>query len=169
MIFVWASFSKSLGFRAVVINQRVVCFFLRSRELFINIFIITSTFYISYIEPLFVVVKIIGLPGSSTVNNFVRDGPVIDVVSHVVLSPTVASIYFLTAENWYKIPAKIWAILFRGGHRLFALILAVLLLTSKLLAYFFILNCFKSDYNHYRAVGFGNTRLTLWLKNVLRL
>jgi len=96
---VWASFSKRLGLRAVVINQRVVCFFLRSRELFINIFIITSTFYISYIEPLFVVVKIIGLPGSSTVNNFVRDGPVIDVVSHVVLSPTVASIYFLTAEN----------------------------------------------------------------------
>jgi len=35
-----------------------------------------------YIETLFVVVKIIGLPGSSAVNNFVRDGPVNDVVSH---------------------------------------------------------------------------------------
>jgi len=35
-----------------------------------------------YIEPLFVVVKVIGLLGSSGVNNFVRDGPVNDVVSH---------------------------------------------------------------------------------------
>jgi len=39
-----ATFSKSLGFRAVVINRGVVCFFLGSRELLINIFIITSTF-----------------------------------------------------------------------------------------------------------------------------
>jgi len=31
----------------------------------------------------------------------------------VVLSPTVTSVYLLTAENWYKVPAKIWAILFR--------------------------------------------------------
>jgi len=30
-----------------------------------------------YIEPLFVAVKIIGLPDSSAVNNFVRDGPVV--------------------------------------------------------------------------------------------
>jgi len=35
-----------------------------------------------YIEPLFVEVKIIGLPGSSAVNNFVLYGPVNDVVSH---------------------------------------------------------------------------------------
>jgi len=34
------------------------------------------------IEPLFVVDKIIGLPGSSAVNNCVRDGSVNDVVSH---------------------------------------------------------------------------------------
>jgi len=34
------------------------------------------------IEPLFVLVKIIGLPGSSTVNSFVQDGSVNDVVSH---------------------------------------------------------------------------------------
>jgi len=32
----------------------------------------------------------------------------------VILSPTATSVYFLTAENWYKVPAKIWAILFRG-------------------------------------------------------
>jgi len=35
-------------------------------------------------------------------------------VTDVVLSPTVTSVYFLTTENWYKVPAKIWAILFRG-------------------------------------------------------
>jgi len=34
-------------------------------------------------------------------------------VTDVVLSPTVTSVYFLTAENWYKVPAKIWEILFR--------------------------------------------------------
>jgi len=48
-------------------------------------FMIASTFLISYIEPLFalfVIVKIIGLPGSSTVNNFFGDEPVKDVVSH---------------------------------------------------------------------------------------
>jgi len=35
-----------------------------------------------YIEPLIVEVKIIGLRGSSAVNNLVRDGPVNDVVSN---------------------------------------------------------------------------------------
>ena len=33
-------------------------------------------------EPIFVVAKILGLPGSSAVNNFVRKGPVNDVASH---------------------------------------------------------------------------------------
>jgi len=42
----------------------------------------TLRFYISYMEPLFVVAKIIGLPGSSAGNNFVRVEPVNDVVSH---------------------------------------------------------------------------------------
>jgi len=69
--------------------------FLGSRELLINVFIVASTFNISYVEPFFVVAKIIGLPGSRAVNNFVRDGPVNDVV----LSPTVTSVYFVTAEN----------------------------------------------------------------------
>jgi len=35
-------------------------------------------------------------------------------VIDVVLSPTVTSVYLLTAENWYKVPAKSWAILFQG-------------------------------------------------------
>jgi len=35
-------------------------------------------------------------------------------VIDVVLSPTVTFAYFLTAENWYKVPAKIWAILCWG-------------------------------------------------------
>jgi len=30
------------------------------------------------------------------------------------LSQTVSFFYFLTAENWYKARAKIWASLFRG-------------------------------------------------------
>jgi len=45
-------------------------FFVGSRELLINVFLITSIFYISYIEPLFAVAKIIGLPVSSIVNHF---------------------------------------------------------------------------------------------------
>jgi len=52
---------------------------------------------------------------------------------------------------------------------LFGLILAALLLPAKLITYFFIQNCFKCDYNHYSTVSFGNTRLTLLPKNVLRL
>jgi len=48
-----------------------------------------------------------------------------------------------------------------GGHGLFGLILAALLLPAKLIAYFFIQNCFECDYNHYSIVAFGNTRLTL--------
>jgi len=43
------------------------------------------------------------------------------------------------------------------------------MLPAKLIAYFFIQNRFKCDYNHYSTVAFGNTRLTLWPKNVLRL
>jgi len=35
-------------------------------------------------------------------------------VIDVFFSSTVTSVYFLTAENWYKVPARIWAILFRG-------------------------------------------------------
>jgi len=35
-------------------------------------------------------------------------------VTDVVLSPSVTSLYFLTAENWYKVPAKFWTILFGG-------------------------------------------------------
>jgi len=60
------------------------CFpFYRGREkLLINIFKFTFRFYISYVEPLFVVAKIIGLPGSSAGNNFVRKRPVNDVISH---------------------------------------------------------------------------------------
>jgi len=82
--FTLATFSKCLWFRlrAVVFNLRVVFLFSRGREkLLINIFIIAFRFYISYMEPLFVIAKIIGLPGSSAVNNFVREGPVNDVVS----------------------------------------------------------------------------------------
>jgi len=33
------------------------------------------------------------------------------------LSPTVTSVYFVTAEIWYKVSAKIWAILSRGRPR----------------------------------------------------
>jgi len=38
------------------------------------------------VEPLFVIAKILGLPGSSAVNNFVRKGPVNDVISYDVIS-----------------------------------------------------------------------------------
>ena len=38
-------------------------FFWGSRELLINIFIITSRFYILYMEPVFFIAKIIGSPG----------------------------------------------------------------------------------------------------------
>jgi len=71
-------------------------FFLGSREVLIKILIISSIFYISYMEPLFVVAKIIRSP---------------------------------VLEN--------------------------------MIAYFFIQNCFKCDYDHYSAVAFGNSRITL--------
>jgi len=48
----------------------------------INIFIISSVFYISYIKSLFGVAKIMGLPARNAVNNFVREVSVSDVVSH---------------------------------------------------------------------------------------
>jgi len=35
-------------------------------------------------------------------------------VTDIVLSNTVTFVHFLTAENWYKVPANIWAILFWG-------------------------------------------------------
>jgi len=57
----------------VIFNLEVVFLFHRGREkLLINIFKFSFRFYISYVEPLFVVAKIIGLPGSSAVNNFVK-------------------------------------------------------------------------------------------------
>jgi len=60
---------------------------------------------------------------------------------------------------------------FGGGHGLFGPILVALLtlLPAKLISYFFIQHCFKCDYNHYSTFAFGNTRLTLWPKNVLSL
>ena len=43
-VFLSATFSKCWGFGAVVINRGVVCFFLGSQELLVDIIIITSTF-----------------------------------------------------------------------------------------------------------------------------
>jgi len=90
-------------------------------------------------------------------------------VIDVAHSPTFTSVYFLTAENWHKVPAKICAICFGRHHGLFGLILIALLLPAKLIAYFFIQNCFKCDYNHYSTAAFGNTWLPSWPKNVLHL
>jgi len=57
-------------------------FFGLQDELLINIFIITSTFCISYMVPLLAISKTVGLPGSSAVNDFVWEGPVNVVVNH---------------------------------------------------------------------------------------
>jgi len=62
-------------------------------------------------------------PVSNAVKNFVREGPVKDVV----VSPTVPFVYVLTVENRYKAPVKILSSLFRDDHGLFGLILAALL------------------------------------------
>jgi len=63
----------------------------------------TFRFYISYVEPLSVVAKIIGLPGSSAGNNFVREGPVTDIVLR--LSPTVTAVYFSYVQpKWLTEP-----------------------------------------------------------------
>jgi len=70
-------------------------------------------------------------------------------VTDVVLSPTVTSGYFLTAENWDKVSAqRSEQFCFGGGHGLFSPILVALLklLPAKLIDYFFIQNCFKCDY-----------------------
>jgi len=73
----------------------------------INVFIVASIIYISCMEPLFVEAKIIGLPRSSAVNNFFgRVQSMTSSITDVVLSPTVPSVYFLTAEKKNKAPAK---------------------------------------------------------------
>ena len=87
----------------------------------------------------------------------------------VVLSPTVTSVYFVTAENWYKVPAKIWAILFRRWPRPLRSHSGCVTYLAKLIAYFFIPNYFMCDYNYYSTVAFSKARLTLWPKNVRRL
>jgi len=62
-----------LPFRTVVFNLGVAtpcvsfAFFLVSRELLMKIFILTSILYISYVETLFVVAKIIGSPGTNDI------------------------------------------------------------------------------------------------------
>jgi len=48
----------------------------------INIFIITSIFFISCMEPLLAISKTMGLPGSNAINNFVWEGLVNVVASH---------------------------------------------------------------------------------------
>jgi len=74
MIRVWDCGFQSGGYFPVFCGSR--------DELLINIFIITSIFCISYMEPLFAVPKTVGLPGSSAVNNCVLEGLVNVVVSH---------------------------------------------------------------------------------------
>jgi len=36
-----------------------------------------------------------------------------------------------------------------------------------MIAYFFIQNCFKCDYEHYSTVVFDNAGISLWRRNVL--
>jgi len=57
-------------------------FFGLQDELLINIFIITSIFFISCMEPLLAISKTMGLPGSNAINNFVWEGLVNVVASH---------------------------------------------------------------------------------------
>ena len=66
MIRVWGCGFQPGGYFPVFCGSR--------DEFLINIFIITSIFCISYMEPLFAVPKTVGLPGSSAVNNFVLEG-----------------------------------------------------------------------------------------------
>ena len=94
-------------------------------------------------EPLFVVVKTIGLPSSSTVNNFVRDGSDNDVVSY--WRRLESDCHFRLFSNSWKVIKNTSKDLsnFVEGHGLFGRILAALLSPAKLTAYFFIQNCFK--------------------------
>jgi len=114
-------------------------------------------------ELLFTVAKTIGLPGSSAVNNCVRQGPVNYVASH--WRRLESDCYFRLFSNnrkFIEAPANIWEKYFGGGHGLFGLILAALryCYLAKLIAYFFIQYCFECDYD--RSVAFGNPRITLW-------
>jgi len=58
------------------------CFVWVVRRASDKLFIITSIFFISYMEPLFSVPKTVGLRGSSAVNNFILEGLVNVVVNH---------------------------------------------------------------------------------------
>ena len=79
-------------------------------------------FYISFMEPPFVVAKIIGLglPGSIAGNNFVREGPVNDVLSHWRLLETESDSYLRLFQAcptqmayWVK---KYVSVLTRSAH-----------------------------------------------------
>jgi len=43
------------------------------------------------------------------------------------------------------------------------------IIRQTMMAYLFIQNCFKCDYDHYSTIAFGNVRITLCGKNVLYL
>ena len=74
MFRVWVSGFQPGGYLPV--------FFGLQDELLINIFISTSIFCISYMEPLLAISKTMGLPGNNAINNFVWEALVNVVVSH---------------------------------------------------------------------------------------
>jgi len=132
---------------------------------------IHNYFYISYMETLFVVAKIIRLPGSSETTNFVRAGPVNVVVSHWRRSESDG--YFrLFSNSWKSIQSTNKNLrMFLSGEAKASSVSFWLrhCFPAKMIAYFFIQNCFKCDYDHYSAVAFGNAWITLWTDNMLRL
>jgi len=77
-------FLQCLGFRAVVSTWGLFACFVWVARAFDKY--IHKYFYIlylvGYMEPLFAIPKTMGLPGSSAVNNFFREGLVNDLVSH---------------------------------------------------------------------------------------
>ena len=121
-------------------------------------------------EPLFVVVKTIGLPSSSTVSNFVRDGSVNDVVSY--WRRLESDCHFRLFSNSWKVTKNTSKDLsnFVSGKAM-ASSVAFWLRYSHLQNWqpTFSFKIVLSVYNHYSTVAFSNTRLTLWPKNVLRL
>jgi len=109
-------------------------------------------------EPLFVVARIRGLPGSSAATNFVRAGPVNVVVS--LWRRTESDCYFrLFSNSWKSIQSTNKNLrMFLSGEATASSVSFWLrhCYLAKMIAYFFIQICFKCDYDHYSTVAFGN-------------
>jgi len=143
----------------------------------------TFRFSISYMEPPFVVAKIIGSPGvvgwERRSHTFLHNSNVIWRFRFFISISTCSRLRelkeaFACEGTWAIFSVEFGPNLNQGcsGNAVPTPIFVVVYIPdypAKTIAYFFIQNSFKFDYDHYGTVAFGNARITLWHNNVLCL